>query len=41
MAILALMLARYPSMERFIHWYRQQIQRDRVGRTEPPGAVGL
>jgi len=31
MAILALMLARYPSMERFIYWYRKQIERIEAG----------
>jgi hypothetical protein len=30
-AILALMLARYPSMDRFIRWYRQQIERIESG----------
>ena len=41
MAILALMLARYPSMERFIRWYRQQIAADRSGRAEHPGTAGV
>ena len=36
MAILALMLARYPSMERFIQWYRQQIERIEAGELSVP-----
>jgi hypothetical protein len=35
-AILALMLARYPSTERFIRWYRQQIQRIETGELTIP-----
>ncbi len=39
MAILALMLARYPSMERFIRWYRQQIERIEVGELSVPARL--
>jgi hypothetical protein len=39
MAILALMLARYPSMERFIHWYRQQIERIETGELSVPARL--
>src|SRR5438128_1637231 len=39
MAILALMLARYPSMERFIHWYRQQIERIEAGELTVPAPL--
>src|SRR6266567_2591886 len=39
MAILALMLARYPSMERFIHWYRQQIERIEAGELSVPARL--
>jgi len=39
MAILALMLARYPSMERFIHWYRRQIERIEVGELSVPARL--
>ncbi len=39
MAILALMLARYPSMERFIHWYRQQIERIEAGELSIPARL--
>jgi hypothetical protein len=39
MAILALMLARYPSMERFIQWYRQQIQRVESGELSIPARL--
>src|SRR5712691_11122003 len=39
MAILALMLARYPSMERFIHWYRQQIERIETGELSIPARL--
>jgi hypothetical protein len=35
-AILALMLARYPSMERFIGWYRQQLARIDSGELSVP-----
>jgi hypothetical protein len=35
-AILALMLARYPSMERFIRWYRQQIECIEAGELNVP-----
>jgi hypothetical protein len=35
-AILALMLARYPSMERFIGWYRQQLARIESGELSIP-----
>jgi hypothetical protein len=35
-AILALMLARYPSTERFIRWYRQQIERIETGELSIP-----
>jgi hypothetical protein len=35
-AILALMLARYPSMERFIRWYRQQIEQIKAGALNIP-----
>ena len=38
-AILALMLARYPSMERFIHWYRQQIERIEAGELSVPARL--
>src|SRR5207244_6499386 len=36
MAILERMLARYPSMERFIQWYRQQIERIEAGELSVP-----
>jgi hypothetical protein len=39
MAILALMLARYPSMERFIHWYRLQIERIEPGELSIPARL--
>ena len=39
MAILALMLARYPSMERFVHWYRQQIERIEAGELSVPARL--
>src|SRR5207302_7946717 len=39
MAILAMMLARYPSMERFIHWYRQQIERIEAGELSVPARL--
>src|SRR5438128_462008 len=39
MAILALMLARYPSMERFIRWYRQQIERIQAGELSIPARL--
>jgi hypothetical protein len=39
MAILALMLARYPSMARFIHWYRQQIERIEAGELSVPARL--
>ena len=39
MAILALMLARYPSMERFVHWYRQQIERIEAGELSIPARL--
>jgi hypothetical protein len=39
MAILALMLARYPSMERFIRWYRQQIERIEAGELSVPARL--
>jgi hypothetical protein len=39
MAILALMLARYPSMQRFIHWYRQQIERIEAGELSVPARL--
>src|SRR5207245_2020886 len=39
MAILALMLARYPSMERFIYWYRQQIERIEAGELSVPARL--
>jgi len=39
MAILALMLARYPSMERFSHWYRQQIERIEAGELSVPARL--
>jgi hypothetical protein len=35
-AILALMLARYPSMDRFIRWYREQIARIETGELSVP-----
>jgi len=35
-AILALMLARYPAMERFIRWYRQQIAQIEAGELTIP-----
>jgi hypothetical protein len=35
-AILALMLARYPSMDRFIRWYRQQLARIESGELSIP-----
>ena len=39
MAILALMLARYPSMERFILWYRHQIERIEAGELSIPARL--
>jgi hypothetical protein len=39
MAILALMLTRYPSMERFISWYRQQIERIEAGELSIPARL--
>jgi hypothetical protein len=41
MAILALMLARYPSMERFIQWYRQQIERIEAAELSVPVRAGV
>jgi len=38
-AILALMLARYPSMARFVRWYRQQIERIDAGELRVPARV--
>jgi len=38
-AILALMLARYPSMVRFIHWYRQQLEHIEAGRLSIPARL--
>jgi len=38
-AILALMLARYPSMDRFIRWYREQIERIEVGEMSVPARL--
>jgi len=38
-AILALMLARYPSMERFIHWYRRQIEQIEAGHLNVPARL--
>src|SRR5207249_4630624 len=38
-AIVALMLARYPSMARFIRWYREQIEQVEAG--EPKGPAHL
>src|SRR5438445_13425689 len=38
-AILALMLARYPSMDRFIRWYRQQIERVEAGEISIPARL--
>src|SRR5579859_2774452 len=38
-AILALMLARYPSMDRFIRWYRQQIERIESGELSAPARL--
>jgi hypothetical protein len=35
-AIVALMLARYPSMERFIRWYREQIEQIEAGELKVP-----
>jgi hypothetical protein len=35
-AILALMLARYPSMDRFVRWYRQQIEQIEAGHLSIP-----
>jgi hypothetical protein len=39
MAILALMLARYPSMDRFVHLYRQQIERIEAGELSVPARL--
>jgi hypothetical protein len=39
MAILALMLTRYPSMERFVRWYRQQIERIEAGELGIPARL--
>jgi hypothetical protein len=39
MAILALMLARYPAMERFVRWYRQQIERIEAGELSIPARL--
>jgi hypothetical protein len=39
MAILALMLARYPSMERFVRWYRHQIERIEAGELSVPARL--
>ena len=39
MAILALMLARYPSMERFVRWYRQQIEQIEAGELSVPARL--
>jgi hypothetical protein len=38
-AILALMLARYPSMARFVRWYRQQIERIDAGELGVPARL--
>jgi hypothetical protein len=38
-AILALMMARYPSMDRFIHWYRQQLEHIEAGRLSIPARL--
>ena len=38
-AILALMMARYPSMVRFIHWYRQQLEHIEAGRLSIPARL--
>src|SRR6266581_2498856 len=38
-AILALMLARYPSMDRFVRWYRQQIARIEAGELSVPARL--
>jgi hypothetical protein len=39
LAILALMLARYPSTERFIRWYRRQIERIETGELRVPAQL--
>jgi hypothetical protein len=39
MAILALMLVRYPSMERFIQWYRQQVKRIEASELSIPARL--
>ena len=38
-AILALMLARYPSMDRFVRWYRQQIEQIEAGHRSIPARL--
>jgi len=38
-AILALMLARYPSMERFARWYREQLARIEAGELAVPARL--
>src|SRR5712691_6632772 len=38
-AILALMLARYPSMDRFIRWYRQQLEQIEAGHLSVPARL--
>jgi len=38
-AVLALMLARYPSMDRFIGWYRKQIARIEAGELSVPARL--
>jgi len=38
-AILALMLARYPSTDRFIRWYRRQIERIDAGELSTPARL--
>jgi hypothetical protein len=38
-AILALMLARYPSMDRFVRWYRQQIEQIEAGHLSIPARL--
>jgi len=39
LAILALMLARYPSAERFVCWYRRQIERIEAGELSVPALL--
>jgi hypothetical protein len=38
-AMLALMLARYPSMDRFVRWYRQQIEQIEAGHLSIPARL--